>query len=123
MAASSARTVLTLMFALSVLGACSSTDAIDSAGECAESFKAAFDRPGALPTPADDEIAVVSYQDADDWEGRTPVCWVAYSSNHGCHGFMLDLTGTWAPAEWVDTGIDPQPCPPDGINQKFAIGA
>jgi hypothetical protein len=33
-----------------------------------------------------------------------------------------DLEGTWAPTEWVDTGTDPKPCPPDGLKEEFTVG-
>ena len=107
------------------LGGCSSpTVAIDTAAECADSFRSAATRAGSdLVLPNVDETAAAGFQDAADWEGRTPVCWVSYSGDRGCRVFMLDLEGTWAAPEWVDTGTDPQPCVAEGKSRTFEIAA
>jgi len=101
---------------------CGSSSDIDTAEECISSFRAALiDDDGSMRAPEDDEVAWAAYQGSDEWEGRTPVCWINYSGPTDCHGFMLDLEGTWSPAEWVDSGSHPGACPPDEGHAVFDI--
>ena len=102
--------------------ACGGTPEIDTAAECIDSFRVALDdqEPEVRP-PKSDELAWAAFQGADEWEGRTPVCWVNYGGPNSCHGFMFDLEGTWGPAEWTDSGSHPGACPPEGAGTEFDV--
>jgi len=109
-----------LVFLGTSLLACGGTPEIDTAAECITSFRAALEEEaGTVRAPQPDELAWAAFQGADDWEGRTPVCWVNYSGLSECRGFMFDLNGTWGPAEWTDSGSHPGSCPPERAGTEF----
>jgi len=98
-----------------LLAACSNGSRIDSTSKCIDSFQGALanSEPG-LRRPAENETAWGAFQDTDEWEGRTPVCWVNYSSEDSCLSFMYDLNGRWAEAKWIADDEDhPGACLPD----------
>jgi len=86
---------------------------------CATSFHDAIDSDdGNIREPRDDERVMVSFQDADEWDGEYPVCWAAYTSTaDGCHFFTLDIDGAYSEAQWLPSGLGDPPCVLDAYQE------
>jgi hypothetical protein len=89
------------------------------ADTCATSFHEEVDvDTGAIRAPRDDERVMVSFQDADEWDGEYPVCWAAYTSTaDGCHFFTLDIEGAYSAPQWLPSGLEDPPCVLDAYQE------
>lgn len=88
------------------------------ADTCATSFHDAIDDDEDIREPRDDERVMVSFQDADEWDGEYPVCWAAYTSTaDGCHFFTLDIGGVYSEARWRSSGLGDPPCVLDAYQE------
>lgn len=93
---------------------------IDSDRACIESFLNAVDVDPSLRRPGPDGAAWGLFQDSDEWNGETPVCWINFRERGGCVAFTLDVEGRWRDPAWAELpATDDDPCNSDGIGTDF----
>ena len=94
----------------------------DTDRECVNSFLHAFSRDERINTGTGSASGWGAFQNADEWEGRTPVCWVHLDRGTSCQTFMFDIEGRRAAPRWIESGPPLQrTCTQDHNGQTFTI--